>query len=77
MLPRVGGSTWKLWFIQLSGWPAFLTVVAITVLFMLLASIVLTWAGNRSIAQVAVIVVLAIAAILVTGLIGIAVLSRL
>lgn len=46
---------WKLWFLQLSGWPVFLTVVAATLLFMVLASVLLTKAANRSLFQVMVI----------------------
>ena len=46
---------WRLWFLQLSGWPVFLTVVAVTFLFMVLASVLLTKAANRSLLQIMVI----------------------
>jgi hypothetical protein len=54
---------WRLWFLQLSGWPVFLTVVAATCLFMVLASVLLTRAANRSLSQVMVIAVVASIAI--------------
>jgi len=50
---------WRLWFLQLSGWPVFLTVLAATFLFMVLASVLLTKAASRSLAQVMVIAVVA------------------
>ena len=46
---------WRLWFLQLSGWPVFLTIVAVTFLFMVVASILLTKAANRSLVQVMII----------------------
>lgn len=57
---------WRLWFLQLSGWPVFLTVIAVTFLFMVLASVVLTKAANRSLLQVMVIA--AVAAIVIAVL---------
>ena len=69
---------WKLWFIQLSGWPAFLIVVVIVSSSMLALSIVMTWMStNRSIAQNAVVAVVAVA-ITMGGLLGLlAVLTHL
>jgi hypothetical protein len=54
---------WRLWFLHLSGWPVFLTVIAATFLFMVLASVLLTRAANRSLSQVMVIAVVASIAI--------------
>lgn len=48
---------WKLWFLRLSGWPVFLTVVAVTFVLMVLASVALTKVASRSLAQVMVIAV--------------------
>ena len=52
--------SWQVWFIELSGWPAFLAVVAAVALFMVLASVVLTWLGNRSMLQSMLIAALAV-----------------
>jgi hypothetical protein len=68
---------WKLWFIQLSGWPVFLTIAAVVFLFMLGLSVVLTRISSRSILQNAVLAVISIAAISL-GLLGLAtILTRL
>lgn len=57
------GNGWLTWFLRLSGWPVFLVIVAGTFGFMLLATMVLTWASNRSVAQNIVFGVLAVAAV--------------
>jgi len=67
----------KLWFIQLSGWPVFLTIAALVFLLTLGLSVVLTRISRRSIIQNAVLAVLTVAA-LSFGLLGLAaVLTRL
>ena len=68
---------WKLWFLQLSGWPVFLSTIAIVFLFMMVLSVLLTRLSHRSIVQNAVLAVIAVA-VIGFGLIGlVAVLSRL
>lgn len=57
------GNGWLTWFLQLSGWPVFLAIVVGTFGFMLLATIVLTWASHRSVAQNIALGVLAAAAL--------------
>jgi hypothetical protein len=67
----------KLWFIQLSGWPVFLVIVAIVFLFMMALSVWMTRISNRSVARNAVLAV-AIVAVIGFGLLGLlAVLTRL
>jgi len=69
---------WKLWFIQLEGWPVFLAVVAIVGIWMLFLSIVMTrLSTNRSFIQNAIValVVLAVLGFVILGLV--AVLSRI
>ena len=61
---------WPLWFVRLSGWPVFLTVVAVGVTLSFLLSVLLTKAGNRSAVQTMVIATLAVAGI---GLVGLAI----
>ena len=56
---------WRLWFIQLSGWPAFLVVVALAVVFAAALSVATTRLGNRSILQAALLAALAVAMITV------------
>ena len=68
---------WKLWFIQLSGWPVFLTIVALVFLFMLGLSVALTRISSRSILQNAVLAVISVA-VLGLGMLGLAaILARL
>lgn len=55
---------WKLWFVQLSGWPAFLATATVVVLVSLSLSVVMTWLSNRSVTQNAV---LAVVVLLVGG----------
>jgi hypothetical protein len=59
-----------LWFLRLSGWPIFIAIVIVVCLGGLALSLPLTWLGNRSVAQSAIIAVVAGAAIMV-GLLGI------
>lgn len=66
----------KLWFIQLSGWPAFLVIVAVVFLFMMALSVGMTKISNRSVAHNAVLAV-ALVAVIGFGLLGLlAVLTR-
>jgi hypothetical protein len=61
--------SWQLWFVRLHGWPVFLAIVAGVIVFMLLASVLLTRISHRSVLQNAVLafsgVALVAAAILV------------
>ena len=67
--------TWKVWFIELSGWPVFLVVVGAIALFMVLASVVLTWLGNRSWLQSMLIAALAVLLLSLVLLITLSVLT--
>jgi uncharacterized membrane protein len=64
---------WTLWFLQLSGWPVFLVIVAAVLVFMLAMSVVLTWLGSRSVIQAALLAVLGLT-VLSLGFFGILVL---
>lgn len=66
----------KLWFLQLSGWPAFLTVVGLTAAFMLLASVLLTKLGNRSLVQALAIAATALVILALVGLAALMMASR-
>lgn len=67
----------KLWFVQLSGWPVFLVIVAIVSLSMMALSVWMTRISNRSVVWNAVLAV-AIVAVIGFGLLGLlAVLTRL
>lgn len=67
---------WKLWFVQFSGWPAFLSTTAVVLLFALCLPRVMTWISNRSVIQSAMLTVLALT-ILVMAAVGLLVfLSR-
>lgn len=67
---------WKQWFVQLSGWPVFLTTVAAFLLFAIAMTVVLPRLGHRSVLQNAVLAVVAIA-VIGLGILGlVAVLSR-
>ena len=52
---------WRLWFIQLSGWPVFLAVTITAILFALGLSMLMPSLGNRSVVQNALLAVAAIA----------------
>jgi hypothetical protein len=61
----------KLWFLRLSGWPAFLAIVALVIAFMLIASVVLTRISHRSVLQNAiggVVVLVLLAAIVLAAI---------
>jgi uncharacterized protein YebE (UPF0316 family) len=67
----------KLWFIQLSGWPIFILIVAVVFLFMVALSILMTRLSNRSVAQNAALAAVVVA-VVGFGLLGlVAILSRL
>ena len=67
----------KLWFIQLSGWPVFIVIVAVVFLFMMALSVWMTRISNRSVAQNAALAI-ALVAVIGFGLLGLlAVLTRL
>ena len=63
---------WKLWFVQLSGWPALLAMIATVAIFMLALSVVLPRLANRSALQNAVLaaVVMLLLVFVVLGLIA-------
>jgi VIT1/CCC1 family predicted Fe2+/Mn2+ transporter len=66
----------KLWFVQLSGWPVFLAIVAVVFLSMMALSVWMTRISNRSVAQNAVLAV-GLVAVIGFGLLGfLAVLTR-
>ena len=54
--------TWRLWFLELSGWPVFLTVVAATLAFMVLLSWALPRNAPRSMLQHAMLAAIVLAA---------------
>jgi LytS/YehU family sensor histidine kinase len=54
---------WQLWFVRLSGWPVFITVIIAGVLVGWLASVLLTKAASRSAVQTMLFAVIAIALI--------------
>ncbi len=68
--------SWQLWFLRLSGWPVFLTVIAAVAVFMVVASVVLTRISNRSVLQNFVLVILSIAVLGLVLLVALAFLSR-
>jgi hypothetical protein len=68
--------TWRLWFLQLSGWPVFLTVVAATLAFMVLLAWTLPRLAHRSVWQNAMLAVIVLAAIAFVMLAGAALLFR-
>ena len=55
---------WKLWFIQLSGWPVFLVVVGIVCLASLGLSVLLTRLGDRSVVWSAILALIAVAIVI-------------
>jgi hypothetical protein len=67
----------KLWFVQLSGWPIFIFIVAVVFLSMMALSVLMTRLSNRSVAQNAMLAGVVVA-VIGFGLLGLlAVLSRL
>lgn len=67
---------WRLWFVQLSGWPVFLAVVAATVAFMGLLSWAMPRIAGRSVSQNALLAVMALTALAIVTLIAAAILFR-
>ena len=57
-----------LWFLQLSGWPVFLTIVGVVLVFMLGLSVGMTRISNRSVMQNYVLAFFAVAVIAAIGL---------
>ena len=66
------GGGWNLWFVQLSGWPVFLTLVGLGVAGTLGLSVLFSRLSSRSVMQNAVLAVVSLAALaaLVLGLIS-------
>jgi len=62
----------RLWFLQLSGWPAFLTIVGVLLVGMVALSVGMTRISNRSVAQNFLLAFFAVAVIAAIGL-GVAV----
>ena len=58
----------RLWFLQLSGWPVFLTIVAIVLVFMLALSVGMTRISNRSVVENFLLAFVAVAVIAAVGL---------
>ena len=52
---------WKMWFLQLSGWPVFVAILAFVGLGMLGLSYVFTRMGDRSVARNAMLSAVALA----------------
>jgi hypothetical protein len=67
---------WKLWFVRFGGWPALLSAIAVTVVFMVAASVGLTKLGNLSVARSMLVAVVALIVLVVLGLGAMAWLSR-
>ena len=66
----------QLWFLQLSGWPVFLAIVAVVLVFMLALSVGMTRISNRSVVQNFVLAFVAVAVIAAIGLAVAAVVTR-
>ena len=52
-----------IWFVQLSGWPVFLTIIGLVIILMLTLSVAMTWLGNRSVAMSVLYAVLFLACV--------------
>lgn len=68
--------SWSQWFVQLSGWPVFLAIVALVFLFMLALSVALTWLGNRSVVQSMAIVASALTVLALGALVALGWITR-
>jgi hypothetical protein len=68
--------SWPLWFVQLSGWPVFLAIVGLVLVFMLALSVAFTWLGSRSVVQSMLVVTAALAVLALATLMGLAFLTR-
>lgn len=66
----------RLWFVQLEGWPVFLTIVGVLLVFMLALSVGMTRLSNRSVVQNFVIAFVAVAVIAAIGLAIATIMSR-
>jgi len=66
----------RLWFLQLSGWPVFLAIVAVVLVFMLALSVGMTRISNRSVVQNYVLAFFAVALIAAIGLAAATVVTR-
>jgi hypothetical protein len=66
----------RLWFLQLSGWPVFLTIVGVVLVFMLALSVGMTRISSRSVVQNFLLAFLAVAVIAAIGLALAAVVTR-
>jgi len=66
----------RLWFLQLSGWPVFLSIVGIVLVFMLALSVGMTRISNRSVVQNFVLAFFAVALVAAIGLAVAAVMTR-
>ena len=66
----------RLWFLQLSGWPVFLTIVGVVLVGMLALSVGMTRISNRSVVQNFLIAFVAVAVVAAVGLAVAAVVSR-
>jgi len=66
----------RLWFLQLSGWPVFLSIVGIVLVFMLALSVGMTRISNRSVVQNFVLAFIAVALVAAIGLAVAAVMTR-
>jgi len=66
----------KLWFLQLSGWWVFLTIVTLTFTFAMALSVLMTWLSRFSVFQTAVFAIVGVS-LVGFGLLGLlAFLSR-
>lgn len=66
----------RLWFLQLSGWPVFLSIVGVVLVLMLALSVGMTRISNRSVVQNFVLAFAAVAVIAAIGLAVAAIVSR-
>ena len=66
----------RLWFLQLSGWPVFLAIVGVTLVFMLALSVGMTRISHRSVVQNFLIAIAAVALLAAAGLALAAVVSH-
>ena len=66
----------RLWFLQLSGWPVFLSIVGVTLVLMLALSVGMTRISNRSVVQNFLLAFLAVAAMAAIGLALAAIVTR-
>jgi hypothetical protein len=66
----------RLWFLQLSGWPVFLSIVGVVLVFMLALSVGMTRISSRSVVQNFVLAFFAVAVIAAIGLALAAIVTR-